>query len=116
MNIKFAPLQLKNEELTNALGSNNMEPPLAVMTGSKIIGIFLNLISSKTAEIISAECSMPILMLSVLISSSTALICSRTYWGGIPKIEATPNVFCAVMAAITEVAKTPKAEIVLMSA
>lgn len=55
-------------------------------------------------------------MASIFMSESTASACACTISGATGAIDTTPIVFCAVMAVITDVAYTPRAENVLMSA
>ena len=71
---------------------------------------------SAMTAISSAEETMPIFTASGTISVNTASSCSARKWGVDSRMSVTPVVFWAVRAVTAQVAKTPLAVMVLISA
>ena len=95
----------------------SLAPPLAAITGSKIIFFtFIFLKDFNTALITSTEWSIPILITSGLISFDVNSICFDISLEDIDAIDFTPVVFCEVTAVIAVIAYEPSAVTVLMSA
>ena len=98
-----------------AWSCNNAWPPLATMTGSATSGVSAGS-SAQTASMVALSCSMPVLIASAPISSSTTRICWRMKSSGMGSTPCTPSVFCAVSAVMAVAAKPPSAVTALMSA
>ena len=64
-------------------------------------------IATATTDAMAAEASIPVLNAAGRRSSATESICARTRSGETASHLLTPLVFCAVMAVITDVPKTP---------
>ena len=87
------------------------------MTGSTTVGVnWFRSIAAVTHSIISVDDSIPVLTTSMPMSCATTSIWSEITSTGTSAIDTTSNVFCAVMAVIALVPKTPCAANVFRSA
>ena len=86
-----------------AAASSSASPDLAIITGSSTTGPSYPASAAATASTVAASPSMPILIASGGMSSSTAAICPVTISGGTDVTPKTPRVFCAVIAVMADV-------------
>ena len=100
-----------------ASSRRSFAPEVATMTGSTTTrsAPYRRSFSAMTA-ISAAEETMPIFTASGAMSVNTASSCSARKWGVDSRMSVTPVVFWAVRAVTAQVANTPLAVMVLISA
>ena len=112
----FDAIRISLSNATIVAASANVEPLVATMTGSKMIGRSSPLRQSATALAGSADPIMPIFTASAPRSPSTESICASTISVGMGWTACTPSVFWAVTAVTAVIAWPPSMVTVLMSA